>query len=283
MFYSVTDVTLRELPAWDGPLAILFEGGEGSSTRPSLHLQAARGGYLRLVGGEDVLLWGRVDREWYDVELVRGAVPKILPPLRADDEHDRDGWTRRFAALLLAAEVTPLARGRTAMLSRSDARLGSLDALRAQVDLEWDIGSAATVLLRPLSAPDDGRVHMYRKLVRRDALPPVVTWWCKGLFAYVVLDGHDRLQAALLEGKQPPLLVLEDLVKLPATEIDQRKAQTLRDAELVDAMPWVSGRANAMNLMLRSAWDPRNEWRRATPGFPLDQELWEREVRGTKL
>ena len=58
-----------------------------------------------------------------------------------------------------------------------------------------------TVLaLRPPSAPDSSRVKAWRKRARERVLPPVLLWWIEGLAAYVILDGHDRLQAASLEG-----------------------------------------------------------------------------------
>ncbi|GIJ79218.1 hypothetical protein SAMN05443287_102510 [Micromonospora phaseoli] len=33
-------------------------------------------------------------------------------------------------------------------------------------------------------------------------------WWISGLDCYVVLDGHDRLVAAVAEAQEPPLLAL---------------------------------------------------------------------------
>lgn len=41
---------------------------------------------------------------------------------------------------------------------------------------------------------------MWRKRARERVLPPLLLWWVAGLAAYVILDGHDRLQAASLEG-----------------------------------------------------------------------------------
>lgn len=48
----------------------------------------------------------------------------------------------------------------------------------------------------------------YRRQYREGVLPPVLLWWVSGFNSPVVLDGHDRLTAALAEGGRPELLVL---------------------------------------------------------------------------
>ena len=42
-------------------------------------------------------------------------------------------------------------------------------------------------------------------------LPPVLLWWISGLDCHVVLDGHDRLVAALSEDVEPPVLALSSV------------------------------------------------------------------------
>lgn len=269
---------IEELTAWTRPFAILFEGGAGPAARPPLHLQAAHGGYLRLVGNDGVLLWGRVQRDWFGVDLVRGVMPSVLEPLR-DADHDRtiEWWTRWFAEQLLGSPNTPLATGRRAVLTPATPRV-DLELLRDPSHLRWEHGNPAMLLLRALSPEGDGRVKMWRKLARRGRLPPIVAWWCGGLAAHVVLDGHDRLHAAVLEGVKPTFLVLADLVARPRAEIAARHQDAIAIASQLEQLP-----ATAINSVLGAAWDPRLDWDERTPGFPLDLARWRGEVRGTAL
>jgi hypothetical protein len=62
--------------------------------------------------------------------------------------------------------------------------------------------------LRRLSAVDAGRVRSYRRQYREGVLPPVLLWWVSGLQTLLVLDGHDRIVAALAEHAVPEVLVL---------------------------------------------------------------------------
>ncbi|MGA5195416.1 hypothetical protein [Streptomyces exfoliatus] len=62
--------------------------------------------------------------------------------------------------------------------------------------------------LRALSHPEAPRVKAYRRQYREGVLPPVFAWWISGLNSPVVLDGHDRLTAALAEGGRPQVLLL---------------------------------------------------------------------------
>ena len=308
-------VGTRELELWDGTSAFILEGAADEPERPPLHLQAARGGYLRLVGPDGPLLWGLVDPEWWGVDFVRSATSRIkpLPPIRLDEvDGVGDGasaWTRYFAMLLSRSASTPIARGRQYLfapmeaVSSAPAGAGSADSHRRKwppiaprpkdleelasqresFELQWDFGYIGLLLTRPLSEDSDGRVKMWRKRAREGRLPPLVVWWCNGLFAHVLLDGHDRLHAALLENTQPSILVLADVSPRGRDDIEAKRMSANEAAASVETIPSVSARANAMNALLRDGWDPRAEWNLATPGFPLDLKEWTEEVRGTAL
>lgn len=222
------------------------------------------------------------------------------PPswLRTDGDHAPGGsgtpeyigwWTRYFARELLASACTPLGTGRHALLARASLlikpELEILLGQGTQFELSWDHHYVGLLQLRAPSASDDGRVKMWRKRAREGRLPPVLVWWSNGLHVHVVLDGHDRLHAALLEGIAPDIIALSDVTSRGAAAIDEARQHALQTAAYLQTSPRLERRGEAANAVLRSAWDPRTDWDARTPGFPLDGgiERWLDEVRGTEL
>ena len=298
---------IRELDIWEPGAALLIDGGAGPPQRPAVHLQAAEGGYLRLLGPDGPVMWGLVDEGYWGVSIVRakGAPLHVLPPIRVADAEQAPGsqtstkrlawWTRHFATQLCESASSPLAGGRHCILAPTQLvgpnlvlrrdRLDELVDQRDEFELKWDIGYLGLLLMRPLSNADDGRVKMWRKRAREGQLPSLLTWWCEGLYAHVLLDGHDRVHAALLEGCVPSVIVLTNATAASSTALGERKQLAQDHASLLARIGSVEHRASVMNTLLRQAWDPREEWKQATPGFPLDGGVaqWEEEVRGTWL
>jgi hypothetical protein len=62
--------------------------------------------------------------------------------------------------------------------------------------------------LRRLSPLDAARVRSYRRQVNEGIMPPVLLWWVSGLDTLLVLDGHDRIAAAVAERTVPAVVVL---------------------------------------------------------------------------
>jgi hypothetical protein len=62
--------------------------------------------------------------------------------------------------------------------------------------------------LRRLSPVDAGRVKAYRRELREGILPPALLWWVSGLNTLLVMDGHDRITAAVAEHARPDVVVL---------------------------------------------------------------------------
>ncbi|HEX5597342.1 MAG TPA: hypothetical protein VFX61_15195 [Micromonosporaceae bacterium] len=59
---------------------------------------------------------------------------------------------------------------------------------------------------------DADRVRSYRRQLREGILPPALLWWVSGLNTLLVLDGHDRIAAALAEQVVPEVAVLAPAV-----------------------------------------------------------------------
>ncbi|NOK33577.1 hypothetical protein HMI49_10245 [Corallococcus exercitus] len=137
----------------------------------------------------------------------------------------------------------------------------------------------AVLGLRAPSHPEDGRVKSWRKRARDGTLPPVLLLYVDILAKWLVLDGHDRLCAALLEGVEPPLLGLWPFIdpKRPWNSVREEGALFSADFQLrTGATPETVDRVNRM-LVLNFTPDPRGTVSRAWP-LPGGREAWREEV-----
>lgn len=137
-----------------------------------------------------------------------------------DDDAWAARWTYQFADLLQAASAGPLHAGRWTlawgMPSWSVAahwqRLNVVDP--DQGHITWfgygdpDEDQRDILPLRRLSRGIAARVQSYRRQVREGVMPPALLWWVSGLNTLLVLDGHDRIAAALAERTLPQVVVL---------------------------------------------------------------------------
>ncbi|MFD4375009.1 hypothetical protein ACFWPY_25930 [Streptomyces sp. NPDC058527] len=205
---------------------------------PGLRMECADGRRLVLVQeaagrGPVPVLFARQRVTHRGLHYARtGRYVSPLAPLRAGQargyaEFGAPGgaaWTERWAAHaeaeLRGAEAGPLHAG--AWRLAPDATGWFVDGHwehllphdRDRGHLTWfgygdPVGDARDLLpLRALSRPDAPRVKAYRRQYREGVLPPVFAWWISGLNVPVVLDGHDRLTAALAEAGRPEVLIL---------------------------------------------------------------------------
>jgi hypothetical protein len=71
----------------------------------------------------------------------------------------------------------------------------------------WEHNDDGLIALRQ-PRDDEGRVRWWRKKAREQALPPILALWVSGLAACIIVDGHCRLRAALLEGVAPDIITI---------------------------------------------------------------------------
>ncbi|MFD1372563.1 hypothetical protein [Actinoplanes sichuanensis] len=186
--------------------------------RPALRVEAAGRSLLLIRQGDEPVVIARVEDDHYGVEYVRtDRYRSPVPPLRADHAArvaaggEADWWTRWAHHFRSELRDGPLHAGRwliSSRIPRLQSGLWRWEVLGADRGyLEW-VGDWPVLPLRALSGVDHGRVKAYRRQARDGILPPVLLWWVSGLVGYVVVDGHDRLAAALAEDRKPPLLAL---------------------------------------------------------------------------
>ncbi|RKI49329.1 hypothetical protein D7Y27_03540 [Corallococcus sp. AB004] len=140
--------------------------------------------------------------------------------------------------------------------------------------------SGGVMPLRAPSPGDDSRVKAWRKHVRDGTLPPILLTYFALAERWLVVDGHDRLHAALMEGREPPLLGLWSFTETPVGEDLStlfRQDGAMKAAELrLRARP---GEVDAVN---RSLLRDHESVRRlaVTRAFPLrgGAAAWKAEV-----
>jgi hypothetical protein len=265
--------------------------------QPGLQMQAGRPRLMRMMAGEWPLLWARIDDGHYGYWYLRRRLAErtpglVVPPMTTAEARAVAApagspvwlrtWCRTFARKLVDSPVSPLYIGCWWLMpAKVQARhpdwlvtgvgpmslpsMASLDQLATQPAadyVEWDFGDVlAPLALRSMGAPDDARVKAWRRAFRDGCLPPVLLLWMSGLDRYVVLDGHDRIAAALAEGTLPEVIALchmQESARVPdarsravAEEIAYR-AEASRGAELRPNRPF---RRETLNRLLIDAFD----------------------------
>lgn len=210
--------------SWRG-LRLVVEGAATSG----LSVAVAAPSFIRLSVRGTPAVWARVDDDHWGYQLLRAPdtpphafIPPITSDVLAEDDPAKAdrmaAWARTYARLLRDSAASPLYNG--------DWLLGAFDShdtfelphsivnrvvtQKAYGYVQWDYGhSLYPITLRDMSPSETGRVKLWRKHARNDSLPPVLLYWISGLDACVVLDGHDRLLAASIEGTAAPALMLQ--------------------------------------------------------------------------
>lgn len=204
----------HELKDEPGGLELLVEPGDAPA-RPAFHLQAEQQ-FLRLMVLSSPLLWARRSGDGY-CYLRSDRDFSVLEPLTAllsraaeapmGSPGYRAYWARELAARLMASPVTPLHPGRWS-LRPADAP-PSLALLPSQPSLGHSgVAPLPPLALRPLSQLDGDQLKAWREAFRESSLPPILMMRMSGLERLVILDGHDRLAAALAEGGMPEVMIL---------------------------------------------------------------------------
>jgi hypothetical protein len=301
-------------------LDLRLETDGAPELRPGLHMQAAPPRLMRLVAGEWPLVWARVEAEHYGYWYLRRPLAEnspglVLPRITAPEARAVDApfgsqqwfrsWARTFAQKLLSSPVSPLHPGRWWLapgeVRESDAgglptaagppSVCFLDRLAAQPSAgytEWDFGDALEPLaMRPMSGSDDARVKAWRRALREGYAPPALLMWVSGLDRYVVLDGHDRIAAALAEGTLPKVLVLchlqehgripDPLRRSVITDVVARQLEASRAPDLRPNRPF---RVETANRLLIESFDDRPHLAPVSRAWPLEggARLWRSQV-----
>jgi hypothetical protein len=282
------------LTAQDAEENAILVQGIGPSRIAPVHIQLHPSGAMRLMMGQVPRMWMRPTEGYYecDVVIAEGPSPLRLAPL-TEKRNPSASWTRTFAELLREESSPSPFRGGdvTATIHRSrdhnhspNSCVWMLREMQEAVDegyYPWDRVYTNLLPTRVLSPANDGRVRFFRKLARKKTLPPVLAMWCSGLATHLVLDGHDRLHAALLENVMPEVITIQE--SRPKEPLDVWTARQAKQAEILLRVPPTSPEHEARIRMYASeVWtNPRPTSEAKSPSHPMRIrfDAWQQEVR----
>jgi hypothetical protein len=228
-WFSLSGVSRMPLPSREPGRWAGLRLEVDAPARPGLRVEVTTGRRLLLRQGDEVVLLGVQRSAHRGVHYSRtGRFRAPLSPvgaalarrMREPADAWAARWTHWFADGLLAADQGPVHAGRWTLawgmpgwsVAAHWARLARVDPDHGHIT--WfgygdpDDDQRDILPLRRLAGPDADRVRSYRRQVREGVLPPVLLWWVSGMNTLLVLDGHDRISAALAEDAVPEVVVL---------------------------------------------------------------------------
>lgn len=126
---------------------------------------------------------------------------------------------------------------------------------------------------------ESGRVKFWRKKVKEGTLPPIILMHLSQLSNSVIVDGHSRLFASILEDIPPKLIILypttEQEIKPDLEQAEKRAKALVKQFETNPKL-----KIEQMNQLLISFYDDR-PWliRRTTAKFNKDEKQWNEEFK----
>lgn len=147
-------------------------------------------------------------------------------------------------------------------------------------EIDWYRNDQPILPLHALQSADSPRVRAHRRRLRSGERTPLLLWWVAGLSAFVLLDGHARLAAAIAEDISPPMLILT-----ASTAPELVSPRSTGEAAAIERAARMAGKAPAAHLaaveqMIAEARLLRTE-RPTTYAWPLPggRDAWDVEVR----
>jgi len=227
------------------------------------HIQAGGRKRFKLTNDSETIFWGCIDYDYYGVWFLRNehfweTDKMFIPPITSANieesimknvNQDTSYWSKFFTKSLSESKSCFLNDGvwkiSEAKLKR-DPREKSDRFEKWKVNdltetyekeklsyIDWGLcGNSTIIPIKKAPLETDGRLKWWKKKVRENTCPPILTWYVNSLDAFVLIDGHYRLKANMLENKLPKVLVLNELIEQHFKKDDSVKEKILKSLEL---------------------------------------------------
>lgn len=267
----------------------------------------------RLTLRSNPLLWFQIEDGWYGYDFCRNMTTAsatnnpigVMPHFSAEQVRSTksiSAWARRYGEALLDPDnmESPMRTGGSWQLThkripKHDIETSVCLPRTGYFDLSSNsifLNSSGHFYHQPVFAlrgfsdeKHSGRLKWWRKVVQQeqDLLPPLLLAWNSGLAAHVILDGHDRLQAAYLENADAIDAIC---LKAVEKEIPDPKRAAIIDEVAQNALlgdpnkdrAQEKNRIEHFNRMLIDAHTPFYFFSRPSHGGPLNITEWREQV-----
>ncbi len=143
--------------------------------------------------------------------------------------------------------------------------------------IDWDFHMPFPIVYFHRLDEYHGRVKWWRKKVLEGSCPPILTWFQDNLQAHLLIDGHARLLACLLEKVTPTVLTIANVqVKSYAVELSEREKLQRIIEQNHEKMP-----VDTLNKMLIDCHSPFQTYERTALYSTVIRDMdtrWLREV-----
>lgn len=188
----------------------------------SMQLLTGIRGTMKLITREQVAFWGAISNDYCDIAVIRTFEEdtRLLPMITSSEIESKkelnkqaalQSWTRYFIEKMIKTDKHFFYNGIWHFDTYSDLNQREYHSTRKSTIEDFDTLYYAdwnrnVVFSRKVDL-HSGRLKWWRKKAIEGTLPPILTWFIPSLGEYWIIDGNYRLQAALLEQTEIPVIV----------------------------------------------------------------------------
>jgi len=188
---------------------------------PGIYAQTGGNHRLKLLLDGHPFLWACIAADYWDCEVLVDldgffTSQVVIPPITARNlrlaatgpHQDPAFWARFFFQKLAESPFHFLHAGMWHLYALREKYPSQVLLTSASYTIALGFGEPAILPLKSKPDVQSARVKWWRKKVREGTCPPLFVWFHSGVQAYLLVDGHSRLEAHLLEGKRPQVIAI---------------------------------------------------------------------------
>lgn len=286
-----------------------------TDNRPGFHLESGDNARIKLMNQNSVVFWATIESRYYGVWLLKSLNEKVqldlfpIPPISSETitkseklikDRKYRFWCKFFADELLKSKSTFLYSGlwlfRPIRIQETSCQneiqddaiferffISNYKNMLNQKEIYWIdwwlIGGKDLISTKPQPNLQMGRLKWWRKIAKEQKLPPILIWYLNCLDAFIIIDGHLRLTAALLENIVPDFILAYSVNS--EVIVKDKKRQDKIVNSMTNRLKMKSMSVDKINSILIEAFDERAHLKAVTvsQALPNMEVEWEKEIK----